>query len=98
MEPVKCGVEAGVRLGLGKQEQENFYMDADNVYWKKLEVELQAEEDQDRRDKREVCQAYCTSHQQLLHVCLNGGVKYRTSTMHTKLRKAQVLSSSNSND
>ena len=47
-------MEAGVRLGLGKQEQENFYMDADNVYRKKLEVELQAEEDQDRRDKREV--------------------------------------------
>ena len=54
VEPVRSGVEAGVRLGLGKQEQENFYMDADNVYRKKLEVELQAEEDQDRRDKREV--------------------------------------------
>ena len=54
VEPVRSGVEAGVRLGLGKQEQENFYMDADNVYRKKLEVDLQAEEDQDRRDKREV--------------------------------------------
>ena len=54
VEPVKSGVEAGLRLGVGKQEQENFYMDADNVNRKKLEVELQAEEDEERKDKREV--------------------------------------------
>ena len=59
---MRSGVEAGVRLGLGKQEQENFYMDADNVYRKKLEVELQAEEDQDRRDKREVCYLHNQDH------------------------------------
>ena len=72
VEPVRSGVEAGVRLGLGKQEQENFYMDADNVYRKKLEVELQAEEDQDRRDKREVC--YLHNQDQALPVSATYGI------------------------
>ena len=47
-------MEAGLRLGVGKAEQESFYMAADNVVRKKLEVELQADENQERRDKREV--------------------------------------------
>ena len=55
MEPVKGGVEAGLRLGVGKAEQESFYTAADNVVRKKLEVELQADEDQQRRGRREVC-------------------------------------------
>jgi len=55
VEPVKGGVEAGLRLGVGKAEQDTFYMAADNVVRKKLEVELQADEDQSRRDRREVC-------------------------------------------
>lgn len=54
VEPVKGGVEAGLRLGVGKAEQDTFYMAADNVVRKKLEVELQADEDQSRRDRREV--------------------------------------------
>ena len=54
MEPVRGGVEAGLRLGVGKAEQESFYTAADNVVRKKLEVELQADENQERRDKREV--------------------------------------------
>jgi len=51
---VRGGVEAGLRLGVGKAEQDTFYMAADNVVRKKLEVELQADEDQGRRDRREV--------------------------------------------
>lgn len=54
VEPVRGGVEAGLRLGVGKAEQESFYTAADNVVRKKLEVELQADENQERRDKREV--------------------------------------------
>ena len=54
MEPVRGGVEAGLRLGVGKAEQESFYTAADNVVRKKLEVELQADENQERRGKREV--------------------------------------------
>ncbi len=51
---MRGGVEAGLRLGVGKAEQDTFYMAADNVVRKKLEVELQADEDQGRRDRREV--------------------------------------------
>lgn len=51
---MRGGVEAGLRLGVGKAEQESFYTAADNVVRKKLEVELQADENQERRDKREV--------------------------------------------
>ena len=47
-------MEAGLRLGLGKQEQEDFYVAPENVQRKKLEVELQAEEDEDRLLRREV--------------------------------------------
>eukprot|EP00891_Asterochloris_glomerata_P003161 jgi/Astpho2/3161/gw1.00052.88.1_t len=44
-EPVQGGVEAGLRLGLGKAQQDTFYTDADNVVRRKLEVEVQADED-----------------------------------------------------
>ncbi|KAL3151579.1 hypothetical protein ABBQ38_012575 [Trebouxia sp. C0009 RCD-2024] len=54
VEPVRGGVEAGLRLGVGKAEQESFYTAADNVVRKKLEVELQADENQERRDRREM--------------------------------------------
>ena len=53
-EPVDSGVEPGVRMGLGKQQQDDFYTAADNVQRRQLEVELQAEEASDRRAKREV--------------------------------------------
>ena len=53
-EPVDSGVEPGVRMGLGKQQQDDFYTAANNVQRRQLEVELQAEEASDRRAKREV--------------------------------------------
>jgi len=51
---VRGGNEAGLRLGLGKQEQEDFYMAAENVTRKRLETEVQAEENTDRTQRREV--------------------------------------------
>ena len=54
VEPVRGGNEAGLRLGLGKQEQEDFYMAAENVTRKRLETEVQAEENTDRTQRREV--------------------------------------------
>lgn len=66
VEPVKGGVEAGLRLGVGKAEQDTFYMAADNVVRKKLEVEVQADEDQSRRDRREVAAFLCPSCMYLL--------------------------------
>lgn len=54
VEPIRGGVEAGIRLGLGKQEQENFYMAAQNVTRKRLETEVQGDEDEGRTQRREV--------------------------------------------
>eukprot|EP00884_Botryococcus_braunii_P020422 jgi/Botrbrau1/7063/Bobra.0165s0086.1 len=54
LEPVRGGVDPGVRLGLGKAEQDNFFTSAENVVRKRLEVEVQAEEDEDRRNRREM--------------------------------------------
>ncbi len=51
---MRGGNEAGLRLGLGKQEQEDFYMAAENVTRKRLETEVQAEENTDRTQRREV--------------------------------------------
>lgn len=53
-EPIKAGVEAGVRLGLGKQREDDKYTDADSITRKKLEVEIQADEDPERMKRREV--------------------------------------------
>lgn len=53
-EPVNAGVEAGVRLGLGKQAQDDHYTAAENISRRKLEVEIQAEEAPERRKRREV--------------------------------------------
>jgi hypothetical protein len=66
-EPVNAGVEAGVRLGLGKQAQDDHYTAAENISRRKLEVEIQAEEAPERRERREVgtCTALTTPHQQL---------------------------------
>ena len=52
-------MEAGLRLGLGKAEQEQFYTSADNVTRKRLEVEVQADEDYERTLKREVREPVC---------------------------------------
>lgn len=51
---MRAGMEAGLRLGLGKAEQETFYMAAENVTRKRLETEVQADEDYERTLKREV--------------------------------------------
>lgn len=48
-------MEAGLRLGVGKAEQESFFISADNVTRKRLETEVQADEDYERTIKREVC-------------------------------------------
>ena len=53
-EPVGGGTEAGVRLGLGKQEEDKFYTAADNIQRKRLETEIQATEDETRSALREV--------------------------------------------
>lgn len=55
VEPVRGGMEAGLRLGVGKAEQESFFISADNVTRKRLETEVQADEDYERTIKREVC-------------------------------------------
>jgi hypothetical protein len=54
VEPVSAGVEAGVRLGLGKQQQDDEFTAAESITRKKLEVELQADEDPERTKRREV--------------------------------------------
>ena len=76
VEPVKGGVEAGLRLGVGKAEQDTFYMAADNVVRKKLEVEVQADEDQSRRDRREVA-AYHTP-----HACISCALLHYAAVAH----------------
>jgi hypothetical protein len=43
-----------VRLGLGKQAQDDVYTAAEGITRRKLEVEIQAEEDPERRQRREV--------------------------------------------
>jgi hypothetical protein len=53
-EPIKGGVEAGLRLGVGKAEEDSYYTAAENIVRKRLEVEVQAEEDEERTRKREV--------------------------------------------
>lgn len=53
-EPVRGGVEAGLRLGVGKAEEDGFYTAAENIVRKRLEVEVQAEEDEARMRRREV--------------------------------------------
>jgi len=53
-EPIKGGVEVGLRLGLGKAEEDRHYTSAENIVRKRLEVELQASEDAERTQRREV--------------------------------------------
>lgn len=54
LEPVRSGIEAGLRLGLGKQEQDDHYTAAENVQRKRMEVEVAATEDEKAAKKREV--------------------------------------------
>eukprot|EP00775_Hariotina_reticulata_P010839 gene10839-10995_t len=53
VEPVAAGVDAGVRLGLGKQQEDDKFTAAEGIARKKLEVELQADEDPERTKRRE---------------------------------------------
>lgn len=53
-EPISAGVDAGVRLGLGKQAEDDHYTAAENIVRKKLEVEIQADETSERKERREV--------------------------------------------
>lgn len=52
--PVGGGNEASLRLGLGKQEEDDFYTASDNIQRKRLEVEIQADEDETRAAMREL--------------------------------------------
>ena len=52
MEPIKAGVR-DAKLGVGKQEQDDFYTAEENIHRKKLEVEV--EETEEQAKKREVC-------------------------------------------
>eukprot|EP00197_Chlamydomonas_leiostraca_P002226 CAMPEP_0202859708 /NCGR_PEP_ID=MMETSP1391-20130828/1705_1 /ASSEMBLY_ACC=CAM_ASM_000867 /TAXON_ID=1034604 /ORGANISM="Chlamydomonas leiostraca, Strain SAG 11-49" /LENGTH=237 /DNA_ID=CAMNT_0049538765 /DNA_START=68 /DNA_END=777 /DNA_ORIENTATION=+ len=53
VEPVKTGVDAGVRLGLGKQEEDDHFTAAELIERRRLETEIQANEDEERRRRRE---------------------------------------------
>lgn len=54
---MSAGVDAGVRLGLGKQAEDDHYTAAENISRKRLEVELQADETSERKERREVGRA-----------------------------------------
>jgi hypothetical protein len=54
VEPVAAGIDAGVRLGLGKQAEDDHYTAAENITRRRLEVEIQAEEAPERKERREV--------------------------------------------
>ena len=57
---MRGGVEAGLRLGVGKAEEDSFYTAAENIVRKRLEVEVQAEEDEARARRREVAPVHHT--------------------------------------
>ncbi|KAI8466880.1 MAG: hypothetical protein J3K34DRAFT_49449 [Monoraphidium minutum] len=54
LEPVKAGVEAGVRLGLGKAAQDEHFTNPELISRRLLESEIQAAEDEGRRARREL--------------------------------------------
>ncbi|KAF5842031.1 hypothetical protein DUNSADRAFT_9600 [Dunaliella salina] len=53
VEPVRAGIDAGIRLGVGKQEEDNYFTNAELIERRRMECEIQANEDEDRRRKRE---------------------------------------------
>lgn len=55
VEPIRAGV-GGPKLGLGKQEQDDFYTAEENIQRKKLEVEV--EETEEIARQREVSQTF----------------------------------------
>ena len=42
-----------MRLGLGKQQQDDVYTNAENVQRRRLETEIQGDEDEERKGRRE---------------------------------------------
>jgi hypothetical protein len=52
IEPIKAGVR-DAKLGVGKQEQDDYFTSEENIQRKKLEVEV--EETEELTKKREVC-------------------------------------------
>ncbi len=52
-----------MRLGLGKAEEDSYFTAAENIVRKRLEVEVQAEEDEERTRRREVPVLPCISMQ-----------------------------------
>ncbi|GLC58793.1 hypothetical protein PLESTB_001401700 [Pleodorina starrii] len=53
VEPVKAGVEAGVRLGLGKQEEDDSHTAEATAARRRLEIEVAAQEDEEAARRRE---------------------------------------------
>ncbi|KAG2497743.1 hypothetical protein HYH03_004476 [Edaphochlamys debaryana] len=53
VEPISAGVEAGMRLGLGKQEEDDAHTSEATAARKRLEIEVAAQEDEEASRKRE---------------------------------------------
>ncbi|GIL47887.1 hypothetical protein Vafri_4521 [Volvox africanus] len=53
VEPVKAGVDAGVRLGLGKQEEDDTHTTDATAARRRLEIEVAAQEDEEAARRRE---------------------------------------------
>ncbi|KAG2444119.1 hypothetical protein HYH02_009060 [Chlamydomonas schloesseri] len=53
VEPIRAGVDAGVRLGLGKQEEDDAHTAEATANRKRLEIEVAAQEDEEAARKRE---------------------------------------------
>ena len=62
-----------MRLGVGKAEEDSFYTAAENIVRKRLEVEVQAEEDESRMRRREVAPAPPTCLNPAAWRCCAGG-------------------------
>ena len=82
-EPIKGGVEVGLRLGLGKAEEDRQYTAAENVVRKRLEVEIQADEDAARTQRREVGMA-----KHVLHLLGGNGLQFWTPRIAYTLEQA----------
>lgn len=65
-EPIKAGLRDS-KLGVGKQEQDDFFTAEENIQRRKLDIEL--EETEEIAKKREVC--VCI---QLFHLQLNSNI------------------------
>lgn len=58
VEPIKSGIR-DARLGLGKQEEDDYFTAEENIQRRKLEIEV--EETEELVKKREVCLSICSS-------------------------------------